>query len=62
MKAGCKAAPHVPSDAIAEARANATRPFMGRLVLMALREFTMGSLKSSLLTRSGLGYDKSDCK
>ena len=60
------AAPQAPSDPIAAVignlGANATRPFMGRLVLMTLREFTMGSLENSLLTRSGLGYDKADCK
>ena len=40
-KAWCKAAPHAPSDFIAEARTNATRPFMGRLVLMTCLDFTM---------------------
>lgn len=39
--AGCRVAPQVPSDSIAAARANATRPFMGRLVLTALREVTV---------------------
>ena len=40
-KAWCKAAPHAPSDFIAKARTNATRPFMGRLVLMTCLDFTM---------------------
>jgi hypothetical protein len=40
-KTWCKAAPHAPSDFIAEARTNATRPFMGRVVLTTCLDFTM---------------------
>jgi hypothetical protein len=58
LQAGCMAAPHVPSDPITAARANATRPFMGRLVLTALREFTMGSLENR--RSPGAGWDTTD--
>jgi hypothetical protein len=40
-KAWCMAAPHAPSDFIAEARTNATRPIMGRVVLTTCLDFTM---------------------
>jgi len=44
-KAWCKAAPHAPSEPIADVfgkpGTNATRPFMGRLVLMTRLDFTM---------------------
>jgi hypothetical protein len=40
-KAWCKAAPHAPSDFIVVARTNATRPFMGRVVLTTCLDFTM---------------------
>jgi hypothetical protein len=43
-QARCHVAPQVPSDPTAAACANPTRPFMGRMVLTAWREFTMGSL------------------
>jgi hypothetical protein len=39
------AAPQAPSDPIAAARANATRPFMGRFVLTMCRDFTMKPLE-----------------
>ncbi len=49
------AMPQAPNDPIAAARANATRPFMGRVVLTTWRDFTMGSLENSLLfQRAGL--------
>jgi hypothetical protein len=56
------AAPQAPGDLIAAARANATRPCMGRVVLKTWRDFTMGSLKNWALDVSGLGYDGADCK
>jgi len=56
------AAPQVPGDLIAAARANATRPRVGRVVLKTWRDFTMGSLKNLALDVSGLVYDEADCK
>jgi hypothetical protein len=56
------AAPQVPSDLIAAARANATRPCMGRVVLKTWRDFTMGSLKNLALDVSDLRYDEAHCK
>jgi len=56
------AAPQAPSDPIATARANATRPCMGRVVLKTWRDFTMGSLKNLALGGSVFGYDEADCK
>jgi len=46
------AAPQVPGDPIAAARANATRPFKGRLVLTMWRDFTMGPLGENSSMRS----------
>jgi hypothetical protein len=56
------AAPQAPSDPIATARANATSPCMGRVVLKTWRDFTMGSLKNLALDLIGLRYDGADCK
>lgn len=42
------AAPQMPSDPIAAARANATRPFKGRLVLTTWRDFTMGPFEANM--------------
>jgi hypothetical protein len=40
---GCEGAKHVPIGDFAAARANATRPWMGRVVT-TMADFTMGSL------------------
>ncbi len=56
------AAPQAPSDLIAAARANATRPCEGRGVLKSSRDFTVGSLRNLVLDVCGLGYDDADCK
>jgi len=53
------AAPQAPSDPIAAARANATRPCVGRVVLKTWRDFTMGSLRNLALDVSGLGVRRS---
>ena len=39
------------------ARANATRPFMGRVVLMMCLEFTMEPLEELVLSGAGLEID-----